>query len=664
MVKTTRLTGIGLLLLIGMLAAYLRFGGLAYSPIGSQQSILLRIAANFANTGKLPLAAAKSAAGMINPPLIEYLIALPLFFQRSLLTAVRFQALLSLAAVFALYLFSKPLFGRRPALLATLLFATSPWAIYYGRFLHTASPIPLFSTLLLGSLLRSFGNGRRPHYLALSFLWLAAITQLHLGALVLIPTFLFILLLFWRKPPQEEWPTALKPFAAGLALFLLLYLPYFLFDRAAGFGNLRAILDAPFSLIVAGGETAAGLAPFSLALELASGSHLFAPDTPWGAAVWPWFALIPIVQVFFAAAFVYALLLPLYGRFRPQHKGQAMPFRHQALLILALWILIPVLLSLPTAAAASHDAFLYLLPAPFLLIALVVDEILAFSSGRMVSRAARWAVTAVILAPLLALALWQAHAYHTRLTLLASGELATGRQVVDIERIIARNRAHLQAYPGCDLVMLGKGDHADTAPLGLVEDFVYPAQVRFVAAGRGLILPQQCTLYFVTATDPLAESWLAANGQALPSQAADGRSYYVAGRETAAVPLAIWRNGLELLDFNLEGTPAPGQQLTLQYTWHVIQKPLPDSHYHFFNHFLDESGNIVAQEDGPGVQTLYWQRGDRFMTQFYLNLPADLPPGDYTIQTGVYTWPDLRRIRLRRSQATTFWVTAVEVAAP
>jgi hypothetical protein len=31
-----------------------------------------------------------------------------------------------------------------------------------------------------------------------------------------------------------------------------------------------------------------------------------------------------------------------------------------------------------------------------------------------------------------------------------------------------------------------------------------------------------------------------------------------------------------------------------------------------------------------------------------------LPAGRYTIQTGVYTWPELRRVRLRRSEETTY----------
>jgi hypothetical protein len=50
------------------------------------------------------------------------------------------------------------------------------------------------------------------------------------------------------------------------------------------------------------------------------------------------------------------------------------------------------------------------------------------------------------------------------------------------------------------------------------------------------------------------------------------------------------------------------------------------------------------------------------VARFYLSLPADLPAGDYTLQSGVYTWPELRRVRLRRSEETRF-VLASPVAA-
>jgi hypothetical protein len=66
-----------------------------------------------------------------------------------------------------------------------------------------------------------------------------------------------------------------------------------------------------------------------------------------------------------------------------------------------------------------------------------------------------------------------------------------------------------------------------------------------------------------------------------------------------------------------------------------------------FVHLLDAAGNIVAQDDGLGYPPHTWQPGDRFLQLARLPLPPDLPPGDYTLQFGLYDratgarWPVL-----------------------
>ncbi len=163
-----------LLLLLLLVAAYLRLWGLDHSPILGDQSILLNIGMHFVNTGKIPLAANKSSAGIMNPPLIAYLLALPLFVKGTLTAVHLFQSIMGVTAVAVLAIYTQRLFGWRVALLCTLLFAVNPWAVYYSRFIWNPNPVPLFSTLLLMSLLAYFVGNRHPIHLTLSFLWLAA----------------------------------------------------------------------------------------------------------------------------------------------------------------------------------------------------------------------------------------------------------------------------------------------------------------------------------------------------------------------------------------------------------------------------------------------------------------------------------------------------------
>ncbi len=94
----------------------------------------------------------------------------------------------------------------------------------------------------------------------------------------------------------------------------------------------------------------------------------------------------------------------------------------------------------------------------------------------------------------------------------------------------------------------------------------------------------------------------------------------------------------------------------------MLEDPPEGLHYHFFNHFLNEAGQIVSQDDSPAIDSLYWRVGDRLVTRFYLSLPEELAGGSYALQVGLYTWPDLTRISLTDSQKNSYLVTTFELA--
>jgi hypothetical protein len=63
---------------------------------------------------------------------------------------------------------------------------------------------------------------------------------------------------------------------------------------------------------------------------------------------------------------------------------------------------------------------------------------------------------------------------------------------------------------------------------------------------------------------------------------------------------------------------------------------------------LGPDGQRVAQVDALLDQGMFptWQAGQQFDTPFPLQLPSDLPPGEYRVVMGVYT-PDGGRLPLR-----------------
>lgn len=104
---------------------------------------------------------------------------------------------------------------------------------------------------------------------------------------------------------------------------------------------------------------------------------------------------------------------------------------------------------------------------------------------------------------------------------------------------------------------------------------------------------------------------------------------------------AQFGTSVELTGYDLaKTTRAPGSLLTLALHWHALETP--DRNYHTFVHLLDAEGHIVAQHDGPpgsdGKQlpTLGWLPGEYLVDTHLLQLPFDLPNGDYRLDVGLY----------------------------
>jgi mannosyltransferase len=98
-------------------------------------------------------------------------------------------------------------------------------------------------------------------------------------------------------------------------------------------------------------------------------------------------------------------------------------------------------------------------------------------------------------------------------------------------------------------------------------------------------------------------------------------------------------NRILLTGYDLSSILArPGTTLDLTLHWSDLA-PLP-ADYTVFVHVLNTSEKIVAQRDQPPAggarPTSSWFPGDTILDPYHLTLPADLPPGDYLIEVGMY----------------------------
>jgi hypothetical protein len=128
------------------------------------------------------------------------------------------------------------------------------------------------------------------------------------------------------------------------------------------------------------------------------------------------------------------------------------------------------------------------------------------------------------------------------------------------------------------------------------------------------------------------------------------RNQFVAGPEEAALePVgAIFEGGVELVAAGVLDDPRPGEPLRLAFDWRVAEH-VGDSLV-MFAHLVRDGGHLVAQRDAVPGNGLFpvesWEPGEVVRDQFALQLPPELPPGEYEIQVGVYSATSGQRYRL------------------
>ena len=121
-----------------------------------------------------------------------------------------------------------------------------------------------------------------------------------------------------------------------------------------------------------------------------------------------------------------------------------------------------------------------------------------------------------------------------------------------------------------------------------------------------------------------------------------------AGQLTAPIDV---NHSLEFLGYDAPSSAKPGEVVPLTLYWRVKQdvdaQQLPLS---LFVHLLDERGEFAAGRDLLAFPTAGWRDGDVWIQQNDVPLPADLKPGQYRLEMGVYSQADGSRWRVYDAQ--------------
>ncbi len=110
------------------------------------------------------------------------------------------------------------------------------------------------------------------------------------------------------------------------------------------------------------------------------------------------------------------------------------------------------------------------------------------------------------------------------------------------------------------------------------------------------------------------------------------------GGQVVTLP-ARFEGGPALVGWTLDTAQvAPGETLRLITCWR-IEEPLTPP-LSVFVHLIDAQGRPLAQWDGWPVATSGLESGDGVVLEHPITLPADIPPGHYPLQIGLYRPPN------------------------
>ncbi|HSD83298.1 MAG TPA: glycosyltransferase family 39 protein [Anaerolineae bacterium] len=184
---------------------------------------------------------------------------------------------------------------------------------------------------------------------------------------------------------------------------------------------------------------------------------------------------------------------------------------------------------------------------------------------------------------------------------------------------------------------------------------VYPAQLaKLISPAYSPIDPQLRDRFLLAPTfvSPFEDGAIAFEVYdlvpRLPSPAHTAATADKADQLTA--PIDVNRS-LEFLGYEASSSVKPGEGVTLTLYWRVKQdvgaQQLPLS---LFVHLLNERGEFAAGRDLLAFPTAGWRNGDVWLQQNDVPLPADLKPGKYLIELGVYSQADGSRWRVYDAQ--------------
>jgi 4-amino-4-deoxy-L-arabinose transferase-like glycosyltransferase len=594
------------LVAILIIAAVLRVETVPYQHFRSDEADLAQLAQGIVIGSGIPTLGITSSVGIPNSPISDYMVALAFFISSSPLIATIFVALWNVLGVALLWWLALKLFNPSVAFLAALLYAVSPWAIWYSskiwiQDLHT--PLVLLS-LILG--IFGFIEGKRWAQLLFLPVFVAAL-QIHFATWALLPIF-FVLL--WLGRRQLAWlPLGLSVLLAGLILY-----PF-----AAAIIHTGTSVTAGAGILsrLPGSLLNPRIAPLTFQLWFSTGLGMTSiisyflinqvtaslPTLPW---LWLPLSLLAVVGV--------VVMWKLIQR--------------SLAVIIVLWIALPIALFIPNWTPVLEHYFIASIPAYCMLSAVGIYWLVDHSPRRDIARTlAAIGISAVLITQVI----W----YQGMLHYIDVTPLPEQGAPLHYEMAIRDSPAITNNV----LVAVDDSKVTDfriwRALLFNPTGCVRPSTVQ--KGDTGLVVLPQPPFSVLTAPDqttPLFDGlYTTGKLSQFPLRPTEG-SYSVYtfdqrlvwnGPAIITIASAPFDNGMQVTGYRYTDD-------TLYLQWKVA-KP-PPQNYQYFIHLLNAAGDKVGQRDTGFSEHYFLCAGDQIITWSHLPRPTTA----VTLRVGMYTF--------------------------
>ncbi|HTI15829.1 MAG TPA: glycosyltransferase family 39 protein [Dictyobacter sp.] len=386
-----------------ILATLFRVYGDNKSLYDDDQSSIWNLARDAATHHMLPASSNVSSLGILHGYFTTYFLTIVALFTGNPVWGAVATGLFNVVGVLITYLFIRRYYGRVPGGLAALFYAISTIIVLYNRYIWQPNLEPVVAISLMFAL--SVGAiERRKGWLIAASIFLGLCYETHESSIYMVLPFLAALLLAGFK--SIRW----RDIPLSILALLIIFLPYILWLQYSNYVDINTLLTKSGHTPVYSINIFKYIAFFTSpyihddylllvgAMNGLTQSVNTLPSNPHSALA-PTNTLIDVIRVFLQIIHVVAPLMVLGGAIvtfillvKPHSRAEQMagrftkvkhwlreiyndPIKRGYILLLVWQCVIPILMIRDTTTLYNHY-ILFLIPGPYILIALFVGKLL------------------------------------------------------------------------------------------------------------------------------------------------------------------------------------------------------------------------------------------------------------------------------------------------